>query len=32
VVRDGAVTTLDEQAIRAHAQERAERARSIAGV
>ena len=32
VVRDGAVTTLDEQAIRAHAQDRAERARSIAGV
>ena len=32
VVRDGAVTTLDEQAIRARAQERAERARAIAGV
>jgi 5-methylthioadenosine/S-adenosylhomocysteine deaminase len=32
VVREGKVTTLDEQAIRARAQERAERARSIAGV
>lgn len=32
VVRDGQVTTLDEQRIRARAQERAERARSIAGV
>jgi 5-methylthioadenosine/S-adenosylhomocysteine deaminase len=32
VVRSGEVTTLDEEAIRARAQERAERARSIAGV
>jgi 5-methylthioadenosine/S-adenosylhomocysteine deaminase len=32
VVRDGQVTTLDERAVRARAQERAERARSIAGV
>ncbi len=32
VVRDREVTTLDEQAVRARAQERAERARSIAGV
>jgi len=32
VVREGQVTTLDERAVRARAQERAERARSIAGV
>ena len=32
VVRDGHVTTLDEEAIRARAHKRAKRARSIAGV